>query len=55
MYGIIFPTLKEYCIGALGSEDASNQILKKLSIMTEPCTEEEYYSFFPKTINDIMK
>lgn len=55
MYGIIFPTLKEYCIGALGSEDASNKILKELSIMTEPCTEEEYYSFFPKTINDIMK
>ena len=47
IYGIIFPTLKEYLIDAFGSESAS-QFLKELSIMTEPCTEEEYYSFLLK-------
>ena len=34
-----------------GQEEFWNEI----STAIEPCTEEEYYSHFPKTIDDIMK
>lgn len=49
-YGILTTTLKDY-LKVLGSEQAWNV----LSTTIEPCTEEEYYSFFTKTINDFMK
>lgn len=54
-FEVILPTLKDYIIFSGGSEDAWNKTWKELSNLIEPCTEEEYYSFFTKTIDDIMK
>lgn len=46
---IILPTLKEFVM-LTNSQDEFNEIWMNLNNMIEPCTEEEYYSYFTKTI-----
>lgn len=48
-YEILCTTLKDYLM-VLGQEKIWNEI----STAIEPCTEEEYYSHFPKTKDDII-
>lgn len=48
-YSIVSTTLKDYLI-ILGQEKLWNEI----GTAIEPCTEEEYYSHFPKTKDDII-
>lgn len=49
LHEILCTTLKDYLM-ILGYEELWNEI----STATEPCTEEEYYSHFPKTKDDII-
>lgn len=56
VYDILFTTLKEFLILDGGSEDVYNIFWNEiLSKMVEPCTEEEYYSHFTKTVYDYQK
>ena len=50
LYSIVFTTLKDYIMISGEGEKAWNII----STTIEPCTEEEYYSHFPKTKDDII-
>lgn len=49
LYSVLITTLKDYLM-ALGNE----QTWDELSTTIEPCTEEEYYSHFTETIDDII-